>query len=513
MLITLRSKLFAGYLFVVLLLALVGVYAVFSFRSLTDFSSASLEEYSANSLANLKMYESLVRMNEAEIEMLGTEYEKGSELLYGEPEHFDSSLHSAQRIISQIRQGAKGTIAELLTKVELNWQQYRAQLPEFTKIAKSDQNAARKFYDGILLATFSELKTLTFALSEQNVAAFKRARDESSSQSDNATETVILVTLIATGIGILGSFIIAQKTTAPLRTLREKLKALQEGNLDTRIPISSADEIGDVSYEFNRMTERLERYESMNINRIIAEKQKSESIIASINDPLFLLDADSNVLMMNQAAEEISGIAEANAIGKSIKVLFRNESIIAKIENVLLQNNKLSEQVILEITTNNKIRYYRIGSVSITSYTSENPLIGILLVFTDITHFEEVDRLKSDFIAKVSHEFRTPLTSIRMSLDILADEIIGKVNPEQLDLLITSKTDTDRLAKLIRDLLTLSRLEALPDNRESGAQLDCNVAFDEITRSMKQMFSEKKITLIAKREILPILRMQNADFD
>ena len=146
------------------------------------------------------MYESLVRMNEAELQMLGAEYEKGSESLYSEPANFYSSLGEAERIVSQIPKGVYGKIPELLTSVELNWQQYRAQLPEFIKLAKNDRLAARKFYDGILLPTFSELKKLNFSLSQENVAAFRLARDESKANSDKATGTVILVTLIAIGM-------------------------------------------------------------------------------------------------------------------------------------------------------------------------------------------------------------------------------------------------------------------------------------------------------------------------
>ena len=100
-----------------------------------------------------------------------------------------------------------------------------------------------------------------------------------------------------------------------------------------------------------------------------------------------------------------------------------------------------------------------------------------------------------------------------MSLDILAEEIIGKINAEQRDLLVTSKTDTDRLAKLIRDLLTLSRLEALPVGKLSEGKLNCNEVFDEIIRSMNQMFAEKGVELQANREDVSPIVIERSHFE
>ena len=124
--------------------------ATFGIKIYEKFSTreyASLEQYSANSLANLKMYESLVRMNEAELQILGSEYEKGNEVLYSEPEKFYASLQESERIIARIPKGVHGKIPELLTKVELNWQQYRAQLPgtdgDDQKCEACDHEAAR----------------------------------------------------------------------------------------------------------------------------------------------------------------------------------------------------------------------------------------------------------------------------------------------------------------------------------------------------------------------------------
>jgi signal transduction histidine kinase len=144
---------------------------------------------------------------------------------------------------------------------------------------------------------------------------------------------------------------------------------------------------------------------------------------------------------------------------------------------------------------------------------SSSPLVGVLVLFTDITHFKEIDAMKSDFIAKVSHEFRTPLTSMTMSLDILANELVGGLNREQHDIIDTSKQDARRLSKLIRDLLTLSRLESTKEQAESlDEEFDIHETIDQLVRSMTPLYHERKVRLEATGLVEGRLRMSREHF-
>ncbi len=503
---TLRAKLFAGYLAILVLVAALGGYAIFSFRSLSEITTSGLDLNAESTLANVRMYESLVRINEGALKMLGAEALQGKKALNEQPSVFYSELKNAQRTVASAMPSVRARISELLTKVEVSWQQYEALLPEFMRRVDINPLDARTLYERAMIPVYNQLKTLTFSLFEENVLAFQAARQKTSDESRSASVAIITVTLLALALGFIASIVIARRTTKPLQDLTQNLKELQAGNLRARLPIVSADEIGNVSFEFNRLTERLQQYEEMNINQILREKQKSESVIASFDDPLFLFDEAHKVVLMNRAAERIIGKNEAEVLGIEIGTLFHDDELIQIILHVIGSLTSPNEAPpIIALAGKEKTRYYRLAAVKIESG-------GVLLAFTDITHFKELDKMKSDFIAKVSHEFRTPLTSMKMSLDLLDREALGSLNTDQHDLVLTSQKDIDRLDKLIRDLLSVSRLES-GAGRESNLSTNARECFTDLTRSVQRLFDEKGVRLRCEQENVGNVAIAKSDLE
>jgi PAS domain S-box-containing protein len=513
---TLRSKIFGGYLLVLLLLAGVGTYSIFSFGSLVRTSSSGLELNAQSTILNLEMYESLVRINEGMLKMLGAEFLQGKRALTEQPAIFTSALQNAHRMAGSTLSELQPKISELLTKVEIVWQKYDALLPEFIRIAEANPLEARHFYEGSIMPVYSELKELSFALSQQNSAAFKIAQEKTSRDSASSTVAVLIVTILALALGLLGSYIIANTTTSPLRELSNNLKSLRRGNLRARLPVRGADEIGEVSFEFNRLTERLEQYEEMNINELLAEKQKSESIISSTLDPLYLFDEEEKLLLLNESGQSLLQKSTAGLIGRNMANVFTDELLLSAVERAMKEakretHDDVSVPSIVPYVLSGKKQYYRITAIPITNAGTR---IGTLVSLNDITHFKELDELKSDFIARVSHEFRTPLTSMKMSLDLLGKEITGSINPEQRDLVQTLKSDTDRLGKLISDLLAVTRLES-DGFAGGGLKVECVVssALTELLRSMKNLFMEKGVKLTSEIAAIPKLRVLKSDLE
>jgi two-component system, NtrC family, sensor histidine kinase KinB len=267
----------------------------------------------------------------------------------------------------------------------------------------------------------------------------------------------------------------------------------------------------------------------MNVSEIVREKQKSEAIIESIDDPLLLFDAGGRLLHLNRAAEELTGARHASALGHPLGQLFRAKLVRKNVERALehaartLTKPELVEEMvtappIVSIPLHGSMRHYRIRVGRILTNTpstgiGNEPMAGILVLFTDITHFKELDQMKSDFIAKVSHEFRTPLTSMTMSLDILGDELIGRLNAEQHDIIGASKADARRLAKLIRDLLTLSRLESVTEvSRAAEEEIDVSATVEELLRSMRSLYLERGVVLTANEIVRGRFRISHEHF-
>ncbi len=469
------------------------------------------------------MYESLVRIDEAELGMLTGDTSDAGPVLAEEPAHFNYALQSAWA--ASAPQDSSST---LLNEIEARWDHYRTHLDYFYGLALHHPATARKFYEDTLEHEVDLIRARNVALQELNFSSFERAKIISKSRAKDSILGVIFVTALALGVGFVGSYIIARRTIQPLRELTDSVKELRGGHLDTRIPIHGADEIADLGFEFNRLTERLREFEAMNVNEIVREKQKSEAIIESIDDPLLLFDANGRLLHLNRAAEELTGAHPAIALGQPLSQLFYDRQVRRDVERALeLAAKSLTRTPsdgedavppIVSVPLHGRTRHYRIRVARILAEAAPGasgtePVAGVLLLFTDITHFKELDQMKSDFIAKVSHEFRTPLTSMTMSLDILGDELVGKLNQEQHDIIGSSKTDARRLAKLIRDLLTLSRLESVVDSSK-GTEEETNVreVVEELLRSMSPLYQERGITLKAASVVEGDYRISHEHF-
>ena len=513
---TLRAKVLVGFLLILLLMAGLGGYAIFSLASVADVASESLERSAEQNLANTGMYESLVRLDEAELRMLAGDTVNAGPVIVEEPAHFYFALQNAWHASPP-----QDSSSIVLNDIESRWDHYQSHLEYFYGLALHHPVVARKFYEDTLEHEIDTLRSRNLMLQDLNFKAFQNAKIQSKDRAKQSTIGVLIVSIVALGAGITGSIIVSRRTIRPLRELTDSVKELRGGHLDTRIPIHGADEIADLGFEFNRLTERLSEFEAMNVSEIVREKQKSEAIIESIDDPLLLFDANGRLLHLNRAAEELTGIIPSAALGSSLSHLFREPGVRKDVEHAVeraaRQSNKtmtLEEALIpppiVSISRNGRMRHFRIRVARILSNNEYGaPVAGVLILFTDITHFKEVDQMKSDFIAKVSHEFRTPLTSMTMSLDILGDELIGTLNREQHEVIDTSKADARRLAKLIRDLLTLSRVENAPDIAKSDEEVDLSQTIEIIIRSMKPMYSERGVKLSTSSEAEGRFRISN----
>ncbi|MER3523744.1 MAG: hypothetical protein C4326_06655 [Ignavibacteria bacterium] len=358
---------------------------------------------------------------------------------------------------------------------------------------------AKTYYYESVRPVSEELRTLCFRLFEYNQAAMYQLESKTHTIANQAAYGMILASIISLALSVIATVWLTKGLIKPAEALTERVKQIGAGQLDLKIDVLSNDEIGALSREFNKMTERLRRFEQMNIDKILAEKRKSEAIVDSISDGIIVTDAQMNILHINNLIAELFGYRDVDAIGKPVASVIQDERIMSLIGSASRENNDGNSErhdadsvTLLHFSRGERSMYFRPKLTRV--FDSEGHLYGVLTVLQDVTQFKELDRMKSDFIATLSHEFRTPLTSINMSVDILNQELLGPLNERQKELIGTTLEDVHRLTKLARELLQLSKLESgrLQCKNE---ELDVRSVIEATLRSLQIQFQEKGVAL------------------
>ena len=279
------------------------------------------------------------------------------------------------------------------------------------------------------------------AILRKNVVAEKTASD--------ATFWLTIIFSVFSLIAFTLVFNIPEVIAAPIRALSEGISAISDKSYDKRIYLNQDDEFGDLANAFNVMAQKLDEYEHSNLAKIKFEKSRIETIINQMKDGIIGLDEKKHILFLNAVAEKLLGLKEAEIIGKyTADIALKNDLM-----RTLLQNGNANE---LKIYADNKESYF---NKDILDVTNNNEVIGQVIVLRNITPFHELNEAKTNFIATVSHELKTPISSIKMSAQLLADNRVSALNADQTELLKSITDDADRLLKITSELLNMSQAE------------------------------------------------------
>lgn len=260
---------------------------------------------------------------------------------------------------------------------------------------------------------------------------------------------------------IFGFFIsrfFINKFLKPIYSLNETIKSIKEGNLNIKVPVLYKDEFGDMIYEFNKMTKRLMEYENSTKGQLMMEKNKSLAIVKSISDPLVVLNTNYKFTISNTAFEELFNINEKDILNKYFLEIIPNKYLYNHISSVLNENDDINNCKIIEFQLNKEHFYFNVITTLVKDIYSN--ISGIIILFQNITELKKLEKMKEDFISTISHEFKTPLTSIMIGTSLIVDENIGVLNDKQRNIINTMRDDVERLSELVTDLLQLSKLQS-----------------------------------------------------
>ncbi len=450
---TLRAKVAAGFTVLVIINVIVSVWSIYNFNQLTQAITKMIKQNYQNVIAAQNMVVALERDNSAQLVMLNGYVDLGYRQF--QDNHDDFFVWYQQAVNSNV--SARGM--EILESIKNSYARYSEATDSLRTVLNSHGHTfAQDFHYRDVLPLFNKIKDECFQLLDMNHNAMVATDTKANDISNQATVAVLGAALLAIVLSIVASWQFSQYILEPAEKLTDTVRKLGRGYLDVRADINSRDEIGELAREFNRMAERLTKYEEINIEKLIYEKRKSEAIVGTISDPIVVMDREGKIVLLNQLAENIFDVSEEASIGHDFQRVVRNRELTKYVTRFLTGESPLNIPPYFELRFNEEDRYFRIKLNA--SKDNSGKVAGAILILQDVTQFKELDKMKSEFMARVSHEFRTPLTSINMTLDILKDEHIGHVNKRQHELLVAAKQDAERLTKLVRELLELSRLES-----------------------------------------------------
>jgi PAS domain S-box-containing protein len=245
----------------------------------------------------------------------------------------------------------------------------------------------------------------------------------------------------------------------PIKELTASIKEIANKNYSERVHFWHHNEFGDLAKSFNTMAEKLQEYHNSNLYKLQFEKKRLETLINNMHDPIIDLDNQGVILFINNQALKIIGMKQEEVVGKSAATLALTNDLMKSLTSKELENVKMNP---MKIFANNKESYFEKEIVNITiKPTGEDQSIGIgdVIILRNITVFKELDFAKTNFIATVSHELKTPISSIKLSLQLLEKEDTGTINEEQRQLIESIKEDSQRLLKITGELLDISQLE------------------------------------------------------
>ena len=314
-------------------------------------------------------------------------------------------------------------------------------------------------------AAISNLRQVALAIQDVNLQGMTRKNEIALNTAVRARNYVIMI--VTTFALIAFSFIInfPGYIANPIVRLTASIKSIANKNYEERLHFDRKDEFEELAQAFNLMAEKLDEYEHSNLAKVLFEKRRIETIINEMADPVIGLDENNRVVFANDQALTLLSLNRQNLIGQyAPDVAVENDLFRNLIRRDTETSNKSSQASnLVKVVLDGKENYFAKETVSIhyTATGEHNEItIGQVLFLRNITPFKELDLAKTNFIATISHELKTPIASLQMCTKLLQDARVGALNDEQFNITKTMNDEIARLSNITHELLDLAQVES-----------------------------------------------------
>jgi signal transduction histidine kinase/HAMP domain-containing protein len=401
-------------------------------------------------LAAQRMKEAIERMDSAVMFVIAGEAARGQAQLAANRARFEAELAVQEANITEPGE------RELTAALRARWGEYQAQV---AGVATLPPPALRDRYFAALLPAFTAVKDAADAVLDKNQDAMLAKSDQAERLGTRSNTWLVVVSVVGLVLGLIASSTITSRVLRPLAVLGQTARRLGEGDVAVRARVDGKDEIAALAGELNTMAERIQRYRQSSLGELLEAQLAAQATIDSLPDPVLVIGTDGTLTQVNQAAEAVLRVKAEGSLAAlepaARAVIERITAHVASGRGAYVP--KGLDEAIGVATSDGERRFLpRAAPV----YAEAGGVTGTTVVFQDVTRLLRFEELRNNLVATVAHEFRTPLTSLRMAIHLLAEETVGPLTAKQADLAFACREDCERLQAIVDELLDLSRISA-----------------------------------------------------
>jgi two-component system, NtrC family, sensor histidine kinase KinB len=423
-------------------------------RALARGSEDILKDNYRSVLAAERMKEAAERIDSGVVFAIIGRSARGLEQIDANLPRFDAELVAQEGNITEPGE------RDATVRLRQAWTRYRADIDLVRKAP--DASGLDEHYFTELLPAFLTVKDAADKILELNQDAMIHKSDRAQRLASRWNTLLVLVSVSGLVLGLIASAIMTSRVLRPLGVLGQTARRLGEGDVAVRARVGGDDEISSVAHELNTMAERIQKYRQSSLGELLEAQLAAQATIDSLPDPVLVVALDGELRHANQAAEAmLKAHAEAGA-GALARLDPAIRSVIERLRQHVAAGHGgytpkgLDEAVKVATSDGERLLLPRAAPL----YAEEGDVVAATIVLQDVTRLRRFEELRDNLVATVAHEFRTPLTSLRMAVHLLAEESVGPLTPKQADLAFAAREDCDRLQSIVDELLDLSRIQA-----------------------------------------------------
>ena len=399
-----------------------------------------------------------------------------------------TSIEYMQDLVAELDQQPDSAAARSRTQELIRRQQANITEGGEEQATAELAQALQDWYDtGSHPDSTAALRTRITRIVELNRDAIVRRVAAAESKGENALVWIGLTGTFCAMIALSMLFSIPEHIVDPIRRLTEGIDRITEGHYDERVELRRADEFGHMADRFNAMAAELERWENSNLARTMEEKVRAEAVINSLQDASIGLDPQGVVLFANQQALDLLAMNAPDIVGKQAASVARTNDLL----RALLERERTGP---LKIVKDGREQFFLLERVPIDRAGEH---LGTMVVVRNVTPFEEKDRAKSYFLATISHELKTPLSSTDIGLSLLERQQTSGLTAEQVAIIADMRKDHQRLVRIVSELLDLTQVET-GNIRVTMGEHQMDDLLDDALSAVK-VPSQQKDILFARR--------------